>query len=205
MGRMSASSIPAGFALHPGALDRAAQERLLTEVLALAEAAPFHRQTVPGGRAMSVLNTSLGTLGWVSDAGGYRYQALHPQTGRPWPAIPDSLLGLWRRYADGERTPDSCLVNLYREGAKLGLHQDRDEAEFSAPVLSVSLGDTALFRLGGTRRADPTASFRLASGDVCVLAGEARLAFHGIDRVISGSSTLVPGGGRINLTLRRAA
>ena len=111
---------------------------------------------------------------------------------------------LWRRLADAAVPPDACLVNFYRGDARMGLHQDRDEADFSVPVLSVSLGDTAVFRLGGPRRGDPTRSLRLSSGDVCVLGGPARLAFHGIDRVIPGSSRLIPGGGRINLTLRRA-
>lgn len=195
---------PSGFALHPAALDRAAREALAGEVLAAAEAAPFYRP-IAGGRPMSVLNTNLGPLGWIADGGGYRYSPTHPETGRPWPPMPESLLALWARYADADRPPDACLVNLYRGEARLGLHQDRDEAGFEAPVLSVSLGDTALFRLGGTRRGDPTRSFRLSSGDVLLLAGEARLAFHGVDRIVPGSSTLIPGGGRINLTLRRAA
>jgi alkylated DNA repair protein (DNA oxidative demethylase) len=195
---------PAGFALHPGALDRAAQEALTAEVLAAVAQAPWYRNSVRG-TPMSVQNTNLGPLGWIADAQGYRYVSAHPQTGRPWPPIPASLLSLWARFADPERPPDACLVNLYRDDARLGLHQDRDEAELSAPVLSVSLGDTALFRLGGTKRSDPTRSLRLTSGDVCILAGEARLAFHGVDRTIPGSSSLVPGGGRINLTLRRAA
>ena len=153
---------------------------------------------------MSVRITGLGPLSWVSDRQGYRYQAVHPETGRPWPAIPVILMDLWRRFTPEGPEPDACLVNLYREGAKMGLHQDRDEADFSVPVLSVSLGDTALFRLGGRTRGGPTQSIRLCSGDVCLLAGPARLAFHGVDRVLSGSSTVVPGGGRLNLTLRRA-
>jgi alkylated DNA repair protein (DNA oxidative demethylase) len=195
---------PPGFALHPAALARPEQEALVAEVLAAVEAAPWYRNTVQG-RPMSVENTNLGPLGWISDDKGYRYVAAHPKTGAPWPAVPESLLALWDRYAGAAQPPDACLVNLYRGEAKLGLHQDRDEAAFTAPVLSVSLGDTALFRLGGLKRTDPTRSMRLASGDVVVLGGEARLAFHGVDRIIAGSSTLVPGGGRINLTLRRAA
>ena len=201
---MTAFAPPAGFALHPGALDRAEQEALVAEVMAAIEAAPLYRNTVRG-QPMSILNTNLGPLGWIADDQGYRYVAAHPVTGKPWPAIPQRLKALWERFADPARPPDACLVNLYRDGAKLGLHLDRDEAEFSAPVLSVSLGDTALFRLGGTRRSDPTRSMRLSSGDVCLLAGEARLAFHGVDRTIAGSSSLIPGGGRLNLTLRRAA
>lgn len=176
----------------------------MREVLEAAKEAPFQRQLTPGGKPMSVEMTGLGPLSWVTDARGYRYEAVHPLTGMAWPAIPGALLDLWAELCDPAVPPDACLVNLYREGAKMGLHQDRDEADFGFPVLSVSLGDTAIFRLGGTKRTDPTTSLRLASGDVCVLGGEARLAYHGIDRVLAGSSRLIPGGGRINLTLRRA-
>jgi len=154
---------------------------------------------------MSVEMTSFGQLGWITDERGYRYSAVHPRTGRAWPPMPQSLLDLWMELADSSMPPDACLVNLYRGDARMGLHQDRDEADFAFPVLSVSLGDTAIFRIGGVDRRSPTASIRLASGDVCALSGEARLAFHGIDRVLEGSSRLIPGGGRINLTLRRAA
>lgn len=193
-----------GFRLLPAALGVASQEALVAEVLDRVARAPFYRPVTPGGKPMSVEMTNLGPLGWVTDGRGYRYQSVHPETGAAWPDIPESLLRLWAE-ATGEQTaPDACLVNLYREGARMGLHQDKDETDFAFPVLSVSLGDTAVFRLGGVSRRDPTASVRLASGDVCVLAGPARLAHHGIDRVLSGSSRLVPGGGRINLTLRRA-
>ena len=193
-----------GFQYRPGALGRAEQEALAGAVLAAAQDAPFVRPVTPGGKAMSVRMTSLGPLGWLTDRSGYRYAATHPQTGRAWPPMPQAVLDLWRRYAPDAPEPDACLVNLYREGAKMGLHQDRDEADFSAPVLSLSLGDTAIFRLGGPKRGDPTTTLRLNSGDLCLLAGEARLAFHGIDRVLEGSSTVVPGGGRLNLTVRRA-
>lgn len=193
-----------GFVLHPGRLSPETQRALAQEVLGLAGAAPFYRPITPGGQAMSVETTNLGPLGWVTDARGYRYQATHPETGRPWPAIPKILLELWAQLADPATPPDACLVNLYREGARMGLHQDKDEADFGFPVLSVSLGDTAVFRLGGATRSDPTRSLRLASGDVCLLGGEARLFHHGVDRILAGSSRLIPGGGRINLTLRRA-
>jgi alkylated DNA repair protein (DNA oxidative demethylase) len=193
-----------GFELHPGALGRAQQEALAAEVFAGARDAPFRRPLVPGGRPMSVCMTGFGPLSWVSDLAGYRYAPVHPETGRPWPPMPALLLDLWRRFAPHAPEPDACLANLYRDDARMGLHQDKDEADFSAPVLSVSLGDTALFRIGGTRRTDPTRSLKLSSGDVCLLTGPARLAFHGVDRVIGGSSTVVPGGGRLNLTLRRA-
>lgn len=208
-GQIPNMKVLSGFGLWPGRLDAAAQAALLAEVLQAAEEAPFYRPVTPGGRPMSVEMTNLGPLGWVTDrAGGYRYQPTHPVTGLPWPAIPPVLLDLWAELADPDRPPDACLVNLYREGARMGLHQDRDEADHTAPVLSVSLGDTAIFRIGPApengESGGATRTVRLASGDVCALAGEARLARHGVDRLLSGSSRLIPGGGRINLTLRRA-
>jgi len=193
-----------GFHLWPGRLDAAAQHALLDEVLARLDEAPLYRPVTPGGKPMSVEMSGFGPVGWITDARGYRYEPVHPVTGRPWPDIPPVLLELWRELADSGAPPDACLVNLYRDGARMGLHQDRDEADFRFPVLSVSLGDTAVFRLGGTRRNDPTRALRLASGDVCRLGGPARLAHHGVDRILAGSSRLIPGGGRINLTLRRA-
>jgi alkylated DNA repair protein (DNA oxidative demethylase) len=195
---------PSGFQLLPGRLDTAAQSGLAQEIARLAAEAPFYRPVTPGGQPMSVRMTGFGPLSWVTDARGYRYQANHPVTGRPWPAAPASLLDLWAELCDAQTPPDAGLVNLYDAKARMGLHQDRDEADFGFPVLSISLGDTAMFRIGGTRRSDPTRSLRLASGDVCILAGEARLAFHGVDRILAGSSRLLPGGGRINVTLRRA-
>ena len=194
------------FRLLAGRLTADQQCVLAGEVLAALALAPPYRPVVPGGKAMSVIMSNLGPLGWVTDAErGYRYQATHPVTGEPWPPIPALLLDLWAEHADAVTPPDACLVNLYDADARMGLHQDKDEADFGLPVLSVSLGDTALFRIGGPKRSDPTASVRLASGDVCLLEGEARLAYHGIDRVLAGSSLLLPGGGRMNLTLRRAA
>ncbi len=192
-----------GFRFWPGALSASDQAALLVEVLAAVEPAPFYRPVTPGGRPFSVEMTNLGPLGWVSDRAGYRYQPVHPETGAPWPAMPGSLLALWTSLTGWPEPPDACLVNRYREGAKMGMHQDLDERDHGAPVLSVSLGDTAVFRIGAAG-GGPTRTVRLASGDVCALTGPARLARHGIDRVIAGSSTLVPGGGRINLTLRRA-
>lgn len=193
-----------GFRLWPGRLDEAAQRALLGEVLAAAEEAPFLRPLTPWGKPMSVAMTSLGALGWTTDAKGYRYEPTHPGTGRPWPAIPAALLDLWDELTGAPVAPDACLVNRYGPEARMGLHQDRDEADFSIPVLSVSLGDTAVFRLGGPGRSDPSRTIRLASGDVCMLSGPARLWFHGVDRILPGSSRLIDGGGRINLTLRRA-
>ena len=194
-----------GFKLFPSALDEAAQQALVAEVLASIEAAPPYRPVTPGGKAMSVRMTNLGPLGWTTDSRGYRYEAAHPVTGAAWPPMPPSLLDLWARLAAAAAPPDACLVNIYGAEARMGLHQDKDEADFDIPVLSVSLGDSAVFRLGGPRRGDPTRTLKLASGDVCLLSGPARLWFHGVDRILPGSSRLIPGGGRINLTLRRAS
>ena len=193
-----------GFRYWPGRLGEAAQAGLLTEVQAALAIAPLYGPVTPGGKPFSVRMSNLGPLGWVSDRTGYRYQPTHPETGRPWPPIPTVLTDLWRDLTDGSPPPDACLVNLYREDARMGLHQDRDEADLGAPVLSVSLGDTAVFRIGPAGPG-PTRSLRLASGDVCALTGPSRLARHGVDRLLAGSSRLIPGGGRINLTLRRAA
>lgn len=196
---------PTGLRLAPGRLDPAAQRRLLDDVEAAIAAAPLFTPRMPRtGQPMSVRMTNCGPLGWVTDQDrGYRYQPTHPETGAPWPPIPAALLALWDEFAAYPAPPEACLVNLYRDGARMGLHVDADEEDRAAPVLSISLGDTALFRIGGPKRSDKTVSLRLASGDVLVLAGAARLSFHGVDRVLAGTSRLVAGGGRVNLTLRR--
>jgi alkylated DNA repair protein (DNA oxidative demethylase) len=204
MAMRSASPSVHGLELRPGYLGRAAQEALLADVREAIRQAPLYAPTMPRtGRPFSVRMTNCGSLGWVSDAHGYRYQPTHPTTGRPWPAIPDLALRAWRDFAGDASAPQACLINVYAPTARMGLHQDRDEQDFTAPVVSLSLGDTCLFRVGGTRRSDPTRSFRLSSGDAVVLGGAARLAFHGVDRIMPGTSTLLPEGGRINLTLRR--
>lgn len=188
----------------PGYLDRAAQEALVATLRAALEIAPLFQPVMPRtGKPFSVRMSNLGELGWVSDRAGYRYQPSHPETGKPWPALPESVLAAWRDLADYPHPPQACLVNWYGEGARMGLHQDQDEEDTTAPVVSLSLGDTAVFRVGGSDRKSPTRSIRLESGDAFVLGGPSRLAYHGIDRVIPGSSTLLPGPGRINLTLRR--
>jgi alkylated DNA repair protein (DNA oxidative demethylase) len=194
-----------GFRHLPGFLDRPAQQALLEAVRAVVRAAPLYVPAMPkNGKPMSVRMTNCGTLGWVTDRErGYRYQATHPESGAPWPPIPSLLLDIWRDVADYPWPPEACLVNFYAADAKMGLHQDRDEKELSAPVVSISLGDDCLFRLGGTLRRDKTVSLRLSSGDVVVLGGASRLAFHGVDRIHPGTSTLLKGEGRINLTLRR--
>ncbi len=198
------AAILPGFRLWPGWLSPSEQTDLRDTITAAIAQAPLYQPVTPGGRPFSVQMTNLGPLGWVSDKGGYRYQPTHPVTGRPWPAIPPVLLDLWARASGMGDPPDACLVNLYRGPAKMGLHQDRDEADMGVPVVSISLGDTAVFRIGPAE-GGRTSSIKLASGDVCALTGPARLARHGIDRVLEGSSRLIPGGGRINLTLRKAA
>jgi alkylated DNA repair protein (DNA oxidative demethylase) len=194
----------AGLRIVPGYLDREAQERLLAAIREVIAEAPLYTPRMPrSGQPMSVRMTNCGPLGWMTDEKGYRYQETHPVTGAPWPPIPGILLEAWRELAGYPRPPQACLVNFYGADARMGLHQDRDEEDFDAPVVSFSLGDTCLFRLGGTTRQGPTRSLRLASGDAVVLGGEARLAFHGVDRVMPGTSRLLAEGGRINLTLRR--
>jgi alkylated DNA repair protein (DNA oxidative demethylase) len=193
-----------GMRFIPGHLDRPAQEAVLDAVRAVIRAAPLYIPRMPkSGKPMSVRMTNCGPLGWVTDERGYRYQPIHPETGHNWPPIPELLQKTWRNLSGYPHSPEACLINVYGPDAKMGLHQDRDEQDFSAPVVSLSLGDTCLFRLGGTRRNDPTRSLRLSSGDALVLGADARLAFHGVDRIMPGTSTLIPEGGRINLTLRR--
>ena len=203
---------PGGAILHPGYLDPDSQARLLDDVVAGLARAPLFRPRMPrSGRPFSVFMSNFGALGWVSDqAGGYRYQKRHPETGAPWPALPAILRDAWRDLGVGDASPQACLVNYYPPGARMGLHQDRDEGDFTAPVVSLSLGDTAVFRIGGTSRRGRTTSLRLASGDALVLGGAARLAFHGVDRIIAQSSTLLdrhrdifPDGGRIRSEERR--
>jgi DNA oxidative demethylase len=193
-----------GFRFIPGFLDRPAQEALLEELRAVLARAPLYVPRMPRtGRPMSVKMSNCGPLGWVTDERGYRYQATHPETGEAWPPMPPMALEAWRALAGYEQGPECCLVNYYAGSAKMGLHQDRDEAEFAAPVVSLSLGEICLFRIGGLKRGDATSTIRLASGDAVVLGGAARLAFHGVDRIVPGSSTLLAEGGRFNLTLRR--
>ena len=198
--------IAPGVAYYPGYLDRAAQEALLRDIDAVVAAAPLYQPRMPRtGKAFSVRMTNCGPLGWVSDVAGYRYQPHHPETGAPWPAMPARIVAAWAELAPEAPPPEACLVNFYDRGARMGLHQDRDEHDFAAPVLSLSLGDSCLFRVGGIERSAPTRSFRLHSGDVLTLGGPGRLVFHGVDRILPGTSTLLPETGRINLTLRRVS
>lgn len=207
---MSGSPGSPPVAVAPGALwyrealDRPAQLALLADIRAVLARAPLFQPVMPRtGKAFSVRMSNCGPLGWVSDVAGYRYQPFHPDTRQPWPPMPAALGALWDTYAGTKVPPEACLINYYAADAGMSLHQDRDEADLTAPVLSVSLGDTALFRIGGEERRGPTRSIRLASGDVFVLSGPSRLAFHGVDRILPGTSTLLAEGGRFNLTLRR--
>src|SRR5581483_4975980 len=189
---------------YPGYLAPDREAAVLAAIRGVIAAAPLFVSRMPkSGRPMSVRMSNCGSLGWLSDERGYRYQATHPETGRPWPPIPAVLLAIWDELAQYPHPPEACLINFYGAAAKMGLHQDRDEADFAAPVVSISLGDDCLFRVGGRQRRNPTKSVRLSSGDVLVLGGEARLAFHGVDRIYPGTSSLLAEGGRINLTLRR--
>lgn len=192
-----------GFEIHPERVAPADQPGLVADLRRVAEAAPPTAYETPGGRRMSVKMTAAGAFGWTSGRGGYHYAPAHP-AGVPWPPIPPALLRLWEDVTRHPTPPDSCLVNFYGEGARMALHRDDTEAETGHPVLSLSLGDRALFRMGGRARGDATRSVWLSSGDVVVIGGAARLAYHGIDRITFGSSSLLPRGGRLNVTLRVA-
>jgi alkylated DNA repair protein (DNA oxidative demethylase) len=190
-----------GFEIHKGGLDLRAQEVLRDVVRDVVRAAPLFRPDTPYGKPMSVRMSAAGAFGWYSDKTGYRYTAKHP-SGSDWPAIPAPVLDVWNSLTGLKRQPECCLINYYGADAKMGLHQDRDEADFQWPVVSISLGDAARFRIGNTVRGGKTESVWLESGDVVVMGGAARLTYHGVDKIRSGSSTLLPRGGRINLTLR---
>lgn len=190
-----------GFDIFPGLLDLEAQKALVDAVREVAKQAPLFSPMTPYGKPMRVKMTSAGRFGWVSDRRGYRYSKVHPD-GNDWPAIPTKALDVWKMVNASGRDPECCLINYYGEGARMGLHQDRDEADFSEPVVSISLGDEGLFRIGNQERGGKTESLWLRSGDVVIMGGDARLTYHGVDRIRFGSSTLLPKGGRINLTMR---
>lgn len=194
-----------GLVYYPGFLTREAQESIIEDLREAVRAAPLFTPEMPRtGKPFSVRMTNCGSLGWVSDReNGYRYQDMHPQTVAPWPPIPPSVLDVWRRLANYPALPEACLVNFYAPDTRMGLHQDRDEQALDAPVVSISLGEACLFRFGGETRSGGTKSQRLESGDVVVIGGASRLCFHGVDRIYPQTSTLLPQGGRINLTLRR--
>jgi alkylated DNA repair protein (DNA oxidative demethylase) len=194
-----------GLVYAPGYLSRDEQDELVADLREAVKQAPLFTPRMPRtGKEFSVRMTNCGALGWVSDRErGYRYQATHPETGAPWSPMPRLALRAWDDLSPYTHAPEACLVNFYEASARMGLHQDRDEDDFDAPVVSLSLGDSCLFRIGGTERKAPTKSFKLHSGDAMMLTGPSRLAFHGVDRIMGGTSTLLPQGGRLNLTLRR--
>jgi alkylated DNA repair protein (DNA oxidative demethylase) len=198
-------SLPQGIRHIPGFLDREKQEAMVENIRAIVAEAPLFVPAMPKtGKPLSVRMTNCGALGWVTDRErGYRYQPAHPVTGKPWPPMPAVLLDIWRAVSGSSKEPEACLVNFYAGDARMGLHQDRDEQDLETAVVSISLGDSCLFRVGGRERRDKTLSFKLSSGDVVVLGGEGRLAFHGVDKIYPNTSTLLKNGGRINLTLRR--
>ncbi|WP_427453192.1 alpha-ketoglutarate-dependent dioxygenase AlkB family protein [Litorimonas sp. WD9-15] len=199
------SEFPDGFAHYPLYFSPAEQEALIAAVKAATETAPFFQPRMPRtGTPLSVVMSNFGSLGWVTDKErGYRYEPRHPVTDVPWPPLPDLLQKLWQDVSDWPDLPEACLINWYKDGAKMGLHVDRDELAVNAPVVSISLGDPAMFRIGGPKRGGKTQGVKLLSGDVVVLAKEARRCYHGISKVDYGQSALVPKGGRINLTMRR--
>ncbi len=190
-----------GFDIYKSYLTPEQQDDLIAALRSVLKVAPLFTPTTARGQKMSVRMTSAGRYGWISDRSGYRYSLTHPR-GTPWPEIPEQITRIWRDLVSADRQPDCCLINYYSETARMGLHQDRDEADFSWHVLSISLGDDALFRMGNTTRGGKTESIWLGSGDVVVMGGEARLTYHGVDRIRFGSSRIMPKGGRINLTLR---
>ena len=198
-----------GFEHHRAYLNETEQRALLQDIVKVLEASPLYRPTMPkSGHPFSVMETNCGPLGWVSDKQGYRYQPTHPQTGEPWPDIPNSLLSIWHKVSNFTAPPEAGLINYYQNAAKMGLHQDKDEQDLTAPVVSISLGNSAKFRLGGLKRRDKTTTLELKSGDVVVLGGKARLCYHGIDRIIPNTSCLWEHNadlqpGRLNITLRR--
>jgi alkylated DNA repair protein (DNA oxidative demethylase) len=180
---------------------------LIEDLLAVIAQAPFRHMVTPGGHTMSVAMINCGAVGWVTDSDGYRYSPVDPKTNQPWPAMP----ALFRQLAEQAAAtagfagfvPDACLINRYTSGAKMSLHQDKDETDFDAPIVSVSLGLPATFLFGGLKRSDTPRRFRLSHGDVVVWGGPSRLAYHGIAPLMKGSHAVM-GTQRINLTFRKA-
>jgi alkylated DNA repair protein (DNA oxidative demethylase) len=180
---------------------------LVAALQAITAQAPFRHMFTPGGHQMSVAMTNCGNAGWVTDRNGYRYDGVDPVSGQPWPAMPQVFLDLAERAAAeagfGKFSPDACLINRYEPGARMSLHQDRDEQDFAAPIVSVSLGIPAIFLFGGLKRADKPRRFRLAHGDIVVWGGPSRLFFHGVAPLADGEHAVM-GRQRINLTFRKA-
>jgi DNA oxidative demethylase len=183
------------------------EAELIADLHSVVAQGPFRHMVTPGGYQMSVAMTNCGSAGWVTDRTGYRYDANDPRVGKPWPAMPPSFCRLAAQAADhagfGDFSPDACLINRYQPGAKMSLHQDKDELDFDAPIVSVSLGLPAIFLFGGLKRSDKPRRFRLQHGDIVVWGGPARLVFHGVAPLADGEHVLL-GRQRINLTFRKA-
>jgi alkylated DNA repair protein (DNA oxidative demethylase) len=186
---------------------RPAEAGLLAALHEIEGEAPFRRMFTPGGHQMSVAMTNCGEAGWVTDRSGYRYDGIDPESGKNWPAMPPAFRDLAARAADEAGfagfVPDACLINRYEPGAKMSLHQDRDEEDFAAPIVSVSLGLPAIFLFGGLKRSDKPQRYRLEHGDVVVWGGPSRLFFHGVAPLADGEHAAL-GRKRINLTFRKA-
>jgi DNA oxidative demethylase len=196
---------PEGFAVKRKYLGYQEQRDFIATVRAIVKEAPLFQPEMPrSGKPLSVRMTNCGSLGWLTDrTGGYRYQAFHPVTGKLWPDMPRQILDIWKSLLPESPLPEACLINFYTDKAKMGMHQDRDEEALDVPVVSISLGDSCRFRIGGTKRGGKTGSILLESGDVIILGGSSRLCYHGVDRIYAGTSDLLKDGGRLNLTLRR--
>ena len=199
-----------GLKLYPDYLSQAQQEQLLQTVIDAIQPTPFYQAKSPySGKSIGPKMTNMGELGWYSDEKGYRYQEHHPETNLPWSAMPQVLLDIWADVSDYDKPPQCCLVNYYDQpDSKLGLHKDHDEETFEPPIVSVSLGDSCLFRMGLTDKKTPTRSFTVDSGAIMVMGKQARTAYHGVDRILYGETTLLNNKkpfhqGRLNLTLRR--
>jgi len=206
MRKTTNAKFPKGFAHYPLYFSPAEQQALIEAVKVGVAQAPFYQPTMPRtGTPLSVVMSNFGPLGWVTDKEkGYRYEPAHPKNGKPWPALPDTLLKLWEDLGGYPAPPEACLINWYhKQKTSMGMHVDLDEHDLRAPVVSVSLGDPAMFRIGGPKRGGPTQGIKLYSGDVVVLADEARICHHGVSKIFFSESALVPRGGRINLTMRR--
>jgi DNA oxidative demethylase len=204
--RPSREAIAEGAVLLRG-FARPVEDELITALREIVVQAPFRHMMTPGGHQMSVAMTNCGDAGWVTDRSGYRYDTIDPDSGKPWPPMPPSFLALAKQAAleagfDNFAT-DACLINRYQPGARMSLHQDRDEGDFGAPIVSVSLGLPATFLFGGLKRSDKTQRYRLEHGDIAVWGGPARLAFHGVAALADGEHAVL-GRQRINLTFRKA-
>ncbi len=199
---------PAGMVVLRGRLSRAEQAEFVRLAFEVADDAPFYTPVMRGGAPFRVQMTSAGDIGWLSDEAGYRYARVHPETKRPWPEIPEPITSFAKAAAleagFSGFTPDSCLFNLYRSDGKLGIHRDHVEQDRVSPIVSVSLGDSCVFKFGGLSKGGPFTDWTLVSGDVVVFGGPSRLAWHGVSKILRGTSDLIPGGGRMNLTVRRA-